>query len=173
MARVEYPSVDSPEAQRMVEQIRQERGGRFPHLFHMQLYNPAVADGWLRLGSAVRFKSELDAPTRELAICLVARLTGAEYEWRAHRRLAAQEGFSDAQLDGILDWRSTGQFDERQRSVLALSEELTRTVDVDDATFEAARAHLTPRQLVELVTTVSYYNMVSRFLVGLKIDLET
>jgi alkylhydroperoxidase family enzyme len=171
MARVEYPGVDSPEAQQMVEQIREERGGRFPHLFHMQLYNPAIADGWLRLGSAVRFKSELDDPTRELAICLVARMTGAEYEWRAHRRIAIQHGFSEAQLDSILEWRS-GQFDDRHESVLALAEGLTKNVDVDDATFDAAKAHLSPRQVVELVTTVAYYNMVSRFLVGLKIDLE-
>jgi len=172
MARVDYPGVESPDAQQMVEQIRKERGGRFPHLFHMMLYNPSIADGWLRLGTAVRFKSDLDGATRELAICMVARTTGAEYEWRAHRRIAIDEGFSEAQLDGILDWR-TGQFDDRQRAVLALAEGLTKSVNVDDATFDAARAHLTPRQLVELVTTVAYYNMVSRFLVGLKIDLET
>jgi alkylhydroperoxidase family enzyme len=171
MARVEYPGVDSPEAQQMVEQIRQQRGGRLPHLFHMQLYNPAIADGWLRLGSAVRFKSDLDDPTRELTICLVARTTGAEYEWRAHRRIAIEQGLSQAQLDGILDWRS-GQFDDRQKAVLALAEGLTKNVDVDDATFDAAKAQLSPRQIVELVTTVAYYNMVSRFLVGLKIDLE-
>jgi len=172
MARVEYPAIDAPDARQMEEQVRQQRGGRFPHLFHMQLYNPAITDGWLRLGTAVRYKSELDSPTRELAICLVARTTGAEYEWQAHRRLAAQEGYSAAQLDGIRDWRS-GQFTTKERAVLALAEELTTNVDVADATFDAARAHLSPRQLVELVTTVAYYNMVARFLVGLKIDLET
>ncbi|HEY1297354.1 MAG TPA: carboxymuconolactone decarboxylase family protein [Chloroflexota bacterium] len=171
MARVEYPNVDSPDAQQMVEQIRKERGGRFPHLFHMQLYNPAIADGWLRLGTAVRFKSELDDATRELAICLVARTTGAEYEWRAHRRIAHELGFSEAALDAILDWRN-GAFDARQRAVLALAEQLTKNVNVDDATFKQATDQLTARQVVELVTTVAYYNMVSRFLVGLQIDLE-
>src|SRR5436190_20914421 len=98
MARVEYPDIESPETQQMVEQIRKERGGRFPHLFHMQLYNPAIADGWLRLGTAVRFKSELDDATRELAICLVARTTGAEYECRAHRRIGHELGLSEASL---------------------------------------------------------------------------
>ena len=156
----------------MVEQIRKERGGRFPNLFRMMLYNPAVADGWLRLGTAVRFKSELDDATRELAICLVARSTGAEYEWRAHRRIALEQGFSEPALDAILDWRK-GEFDGRQRAVLALTEELTRNVEVQDQTFEAATKHLSPRQMVELVTTVGYYNMVARFLVGLRIDLET
>jgi alkylhydroperoxidase family enzyme len=171
MARVEYPPVDSPEAQQMVELIRKERGGRFPHLFHIQLYNPAIVDGWLRLGTAVRFKSELDSPTRELAICLVARMTGAEYEWRAHRAIAVKEGFTEAQLDGILDWRSA-DFDERQRAVLALAEKMTRNIEVDDDTFESAKAQLNPRQTVELVTTVAYYNMVARFLVALQVDLE-
>ena len=155
----------------MVEQIRKERGGRFPNLFHMQLYNPAVADGWLRLGTAVRYKSELDDASRELAICLVARTTGAEYEWRAHRRIAAELGISEKALEGILDWRN-GEFDARQRAVLALAEELTRNVTVQDATFKQASDQLTPRETVELVTTVAYYNMVSRFLVGLQIDLE-
>jgi alkylhydroperoxidase family enzyme len=172
MARVDYPSTDSPDAQAMVEQIRNQRGGRFPHLFHMQLYNPAIADGWLRLGTAVRFKGELDDATRELAICLVARTTGAEYEWRAHRRIAVELGFSEAALDDIRDWRGGG-FDDKQRAVLALAEELTRQVDVDDRTFDAVRPHLTARQIVELVTTVAYYNMVARFLVGLQIDLES
>jgi alkylhydroperoxidase family enzyme len=172
MARVPYPKVESPEQQAMVDEIRKQRGGRFPHLFEMQLYNPAIADGWLRLGSAVRFNSELDDATRELAICLVARTTGAEYEWRAHRRIALEQGFSEAALDSILDWRK-GEFDERQRAVLALTEELTRNVDVQNATFDAAKAQLSPRQMMELVTTVGYYNMVARFLVGLQIDLET
>ena len=171
MARVEYPSTDSAEAQRTVDEIRRQRNGRFPHLFHMQMYNPAIADAWLRLGTAIRYQSELDSATRELAICLVARTTGAEYEWRAHRALALAEGVSEAQLDRILEWRSA-DFNARQQAVLALAEQLTTKVDIDDATFETARAQLSPRPLVELVATIAYYNMVARFLVGLRIDLE-
>src|ERR1700730_11845157 len=136
MARVEYPAIDSPEAQAMVEEIRQSRSGRFPHLFHMQLYNPDVVDGWLRLGTAVRFKSDLDGPTRELAICLVATLTRAEYEYRAHRRIAIELGFSEAQIDGLDNWQSAEWFDAKQRAVLALAQALTRDVKVDDASFE-------------------------------------
>jgi alkylhydroperoxidase family enzyme len=175
MARLEYPDLDAADAATQVaaENIRQQRGGRLLNLFKMQLYNPDIATGWLALGSAVRFKGELDAPTRELAICLVARLTGAEYEWTGHRRLALNEGVSEAQLDGILDWRRSHAFDPRQRAVLALAEEMTRSVQVQDATFDAVKSALPPRHVVELVATAAYYNMVARFLVGLEIDLET
>lgn len=172
MARVPYPAPVSPDARRMVDEIRAQRDGRLPHLFEMQLYNPALADGWLRLGTAVRYRSELDDATRELAICLVARLTGAEYEWQAHRRLAAAAGFSDQQLDNILDWRHDQQLDDRLRAVLALAEQLTRDVAVSDEVFAAARGVLSDRQTVELVATVAYYNMVARFLLGMGIDLE-
>src|SRR5579871_234831 len=134
MARVEYPTVDSPDAQQMEAEIRQQRQGRFPHLFHMQMYNPAIADGWLRLGTAVRFKSDLPEAVRELAICLVARTTGADYEWQAHRRLAIEAGFSEAAVDDVLNWRN-GDFDQRLRAVLAFAEASTKNVAVDDATF--------------------------------------
>jgi alkylhydroperoxidase family enzyme len=173
MARVDYPELDSAEAQRVAERIKQERGGRLLNLFRMQLHNPAIAEAWLSLGTAVRFKSALDAATRELAICEVASLCGAEYEWRAHRRIAASEGVTDQQLDTLPNWQAAETlFDHKQRAVLALAQKLTESVEVDDPTFDAAREYLPPRQLVELVVTVGYYNMVSRFLVGLQIDLE-
>jgi alkylhydroperoxidase family enzyme len=56
---------------------------------------------------------------------------------------------------------------------LALAEQLTREVSVEDSVFDAVKQHLSPREIVELVTTVAYYNMVARFLEGLQIDLET
>jgi len=174
MARLDYPDLDAAgaEAQAMAERIREARGGRLLNLFKMQLYNPAIAGGWLDLGTAIRFKSELDAATRELAICLVARTTDAEYEWRAHRRLAIEQGFPEGQIDDILNWRNSEAFDQRQRAVLALAEEITRSVQVSDATFAAVKAALPARQVLELVATCAYYNMVARFLVGLEIDLE-
>jgi alkylhydroperoxidase family enzyme len=173
MARVDYPALDSGEAQRVAERIKQERNGRLLNLFRMQLHNPAMAEAWLSLGTAVRFKSELDAATRELAICEVASLCRAEYEWRAHRRIAETEGLTDQQLSTLPNWQSAESlFDHKQRAVLALAQKMTDSVEVDDATFDAVREFLSPRQVVELVVTIGYYNMVSRFLVGLQIDLE-
>lgn len=175
MARVDYPDLATADAATlaMAERIKDQRGGRLLNLFKMQLYNPAITNAWLDLGTAVRFKSELDTPTRELAICLVAAIAGSEYEFRAHRRIALGEGFTEDQLDNVQQWRQSTTFDPRQRAVLALAEALTRTVQVDDATFNAVRDVLPARQVVELVATVAYYNMVARFLVGLEIDLET
>ena len=87
-------------------------------------------------------------------------------------RIAIELGFSEAQIDGLGNWRTATWFDEKQRAVLALTEGLTLHVAVDDAVFQAARDHLSARQTVELVAAIAYYNMFARFLVGLDIDLE-
>jgi alkylhydroperoxidase family enzyme len=99
-------------------------------------------------------------------------MTGSEYEYRAHRRIALGLGISEGQLDGLLGWRQSDAYDARQKAVLGLAEALTRTVEVDNATFNAVRDILPARQVVELVATIAYYNMVARFLVGLEIDME-
>jgi alkylhydroperoxidase family enzyme len=173
MARLEYPSIDTPEAQHVAEEVKRVRGGRLLNLYRMQLYNPEITAGWLQLGTAIRFRSSLDGATRELAICMVARLTGADYEWRGHSRVALQEGISQTQLDSLPDqWQAGEAFDARQRAVLAAAAELTRHVHMQDATAEALRSHLSPREVVEVVATVAYYNMCARFLEGLEIDVD-
>jgi alkylhydroperoxidase family enzyme len=65
-------------------------------------------------------------------------------------------------------------FDAVEKSVLQLTFEMTRNVRVSEPTFERVRRALNndERQVVELVGVIATYNMVSRFLVALEIDLE-
>jgi alkylhydroperoxidase family enzyme len=56
--------------------------------------------------------------------------------------------------------------------VLAYTDAMTLQVQVPTQVFEAMRAHFDARELVELTATVASYNMVSRFLEALQIDIE-
>lgn len=47
---------------------------------------------------------------------------------------------------------------------------MTRDIEVPDALFERVREHFDAAKLVELVATIAAYNMVSRFLVALRIE---
>ena len=50
---------------------------------------------------------------------------------------------------------------------------MTRAVTVSDAVLEDVRTQLgSDRQVVELVSIIATYNMVSRFLVALGVDAE-
>lgn len=54
--------------------------------------------------------------------------------------------------------------------VLELTDGMTRDIEVSDALMNRLRERLEARGLVETVATVAAHNMVSRFLVALKVE---
>lgn len=174
MARLPYidPAAAPAELRPLIEQIERERGGRVLNLYRMLLHSPPIAAGWLKMGTAVRYQAKLDGRIRELAICAVARLNGAAYEYHHHAPLARREGVSEAQLTALLDWRASDLFDDRERAALAYTEAMTRQIEVPDDTFATVREHFDEQETVELTATIAFYNLVSRFLVALRIDID-
>ena len=85
-------------------------------------------------------------------------LNGAEYEWRAHSRLALEQGMTQEQIDALPDWAAKSSlFNDKQRAVLAYTDEMTRKVHVSDATFDALRPQFSNQQIVELTMTIAGY----------------
>jgi uncharacterized peroxidase-related enzyme len=167
-----HPDTVADELKPLVQQIKRERGGRVLNLYRLLLNSPAVAAGWLHIGTAVRMESSLSGDMRELAICRVAQISGAEYEWQAHAPIAVKEGVSQTQIDQLASWRSSDAFTGKQRAVLGYAEQVTRDFDADDATFASVREHFSDQEIMELTATIAFYNMVSRVLRSLRVDPE-
>lgn len=163
MARLPYADLNHPDVQPLAERIVAERGSVL-HLYQMLLHSPPAAQGWLTYLTAIRQQCSLSGALRELVIMRVAVLNGASYEADQHAPIALKEGITQAQLDALDEWEHSDRFDAVQRAVLAFTDAMTRHVQVPDAVFEAVRAVMAPRELVELGATVAAYNMVSRFL---------
>lgn len=174
MPRIPYRREDDPEIGDLVDAIKARRKGRLLNLDRMLIHSPPFAQGWNALLGAVRRNLDLAPRARELAILAVARLNKADYEWYQHAPEFLAAGASQAQLEALDDIgaasRDTTLFDEGERAVLALSLEITRDLEVGEATLERARSTFGERKLVELVGTIAAYNMVSRFLVALGVD---
>jgi len=168
---------DAPEAE-LAARIRARRGGRLLNLDRLLLRSPPFAAGWNAHLGAVRTELALSPKLRELAICAVAVLNGAEYEFAQHAPEWLRAGGTDRQMAALQALSPSGDeyppgFDDSERAVLRLSVEMTRDVKVSNTTFERVRSVLADeRQLVELVGVIATYNMVSRFLVALEIDME-
>jgi AhpD family alkylhydroperoxidase len=161
----------------LVAQIRARRGGQLLNLDRTLLKSPAFAGGWDAHLRAVRTELSLPAKLRELAICAVAVLNGADYELTHHAPELLRAGGSSDQLTALQALKSSQPdptlFDAVESALLSLTLEMTSGVRVSDATFERVRASLgDEQQVVELVGVVATYNMVSRFLVALEVDLE-
>ena len=173
MPRIPYKTDAEAGPPELVASIRKRRGGRLGALDRILLYSPPFATGWGELLGRVRSELELPMALRELAMCAVAALNGAEYEMHHHGPIFLSCGGTPAQLDALrrLPAVDAALFDATQQAALQLALEMTRQVKVSDATFDAARRALgSDRHLFELIGVIAAYNMVSRILVALGVQ---
>jgi 4-carboxymuconolactone decarboxylase len=174
MARVKL--VDENEQTELAEsiaKIKGARGGRLINIYRLMLHSPMLADAWFELNQAVRYGTEIDGQCRELAVIRVALLNDVEYVHRAHGpAYALKEGLTPEQVTAIADWQSSKLFTDKQRSLLAYSDAMTRHIEVADSVFADVRKHFSERQTVELTMLIGAYNMLTRFLKALKVDPE-
>ena len=146
--------------------------GRVSLLYQVLLNSPPLARGWEQLLTAVRNRSSIPADLREMVILRVAVLNRAPYEFDAHAPHALKAGMLQQKIDALRDIEGVGKnavFTRQDRDVLALTDTMTRDIDVPDSVFNAAKSHFSEQQLTDLVATVAAYNMVSRFLTAFRI----
>ena len=168
----ETPANLSPEHQAVYDNIRARRAPRpLIPLDLTLLHNVDIADGYNTLMSALRTKTEFPQDLAELAICYIAVLNGASYEWLAHAPLALRAGTSRAALKKVLagDSEDRGVLSKDQRLVLEYTLASTRGVRVKADVVDRLRVRFGPKQTLELTMVVAGYNMVSRLLVGLDV----
>ncbi len=158
-----------PELAELERQILQERG-RISTLYRVLLNSAPLAHGWEALFTAIRNRASLPARLRELAILRIASLNGARYEFDAHVPHAQMAGVSDEAIAALETGIVSGALAPLDRLVLELTDAMTRDIEVPDALFERVREQFDAEKLVELVATIAAYNMVSRFLVALRIE---
>ena len=171
MPRIPYQPEDLAEPAEIVDAIRRRRGGKLLELDRMLLHSAPLAAGWNAMMGNVRNQFVVAQRLRELAMCTVAVINDASYEFAAHAPIFLAEGGTQAQLDAIAADPDAAAADGAlfapvEAATIALTVEMTRNVKVADATFTRIEALLGRRELVELIATIAAYNMVSRFLVA-------
>ncbi len=177
MPRIPYTPSDLSEPKEIVDAIRTRRGGNLLNLDRMLLQSPAFAKGWNAFLGEVRTGLALPPKLRELAMCVVAVLNGAEYEFHHHAPELVKAGGTKQQVEALRHPERCAHdellFDAHERAAIQLTIAMTRNVQVSDATFVAVRSTLKNDQhVVELTGVIAAYNMVSRFLVALGIEPE-
>ena len=158
----------------LITKIKGARGGRLINIYRLMLHSPSLANAWFDLNQAVRYGTEIDGQSREIAVIRVAILNKVDYVLQAHGpAYALKEGLTTAQVDAIANWQASSLFSAKQRSLLAYTDAITREIDVPDEVFDEVRIHFTERQTVELTLLIGAYNMLTRFLKALKVDPES
>ena len=173
---IPYQPIDLAEPAQLVAAIRKRRGGQFINLDRMLLHSVPIAQGWNHFIGEIRNNLSLDPKLRELAMCGVAVLNGAEYEFFHHAPPFMKAGGTQAQVDTL---RLIGQenfptalFSTLENDAVALTFQMTRNIQVDPDLMKRLQVALGNTDTVELVTVIAAYNMVSRFLIALDVNPE-
>jgi len=146
--------------------------GRVPALNILRLIAHAEAAywPWLRYSTAILKDLQLDPVLRELVILRVSAVApGGDYEWVQHEPVARAMGLSDARIAGA---RSGVGLEGDDALVVTFTDEVLRDGEPSDATFEAARARLTPRDIVELLLVIGHYRTLMTVMATARIDPE-
>ncbi len=173
---VPYVPADLAEPADLVGAIRARRGGHLINLDRMLLNSVPYARGWNAFLGEVRRNLSLSAKLREIAMCGVAVLNGAEYEFFHHAPELIAAGGTQEQVDALRTIddiaADLSMFSPVERDAILLTIQMTRDILVSEHLMKRLNDALGSTQVVELVGTIAAYNMVSRFLIALGVEPE-
>lgn len=167
-----------PQPQDLIDAILARRGGKLIALDRALLWSEPLARGWNVYLKNVRTGLSASRKLREIGICTVALLTGAQYEYKHHAPDFIAAGGTQAELDALQrvvkgDARQTVSdptLGGMERLVIQYAAQMTLDVKVQDDLFANLRARLSTTELVEMTSAIATYNMVARFLVALGVE---
>lgn len=124
------------------------------------LQTPVIMECIGKTGEALRFNGTLPASILELAICVVARETGNQFEWQTHVPLAIKAGVLPAAIDSLAAGRRPRGLPVNEACAVDFVSELMVRHGVSDETYAEAISCFGEPGTVELTALVGYFVMV-------------
>lgn len=114
----------------------------------------------------------LEPELRLLVTTQSSLLNGCTFCADLHRAQAVQERIGLDKFRALTEFRTSPLFTDRERAVLAYTEEATLQRRVSDATFEALRAQANEREIVEITWLNAIGNYFNLLAVPLQIESD-
>ena len=171
MARVPYVSRPAdPITEEVFEIFDQE--GRAPIALYQALANsPKLLRAYSTLAKGLRYEADTPRELREIVILRIGQLTGSEYEWAHHRKMAADAGVPEEKVAELDRWRQSELFDPRERAALRCADEM-HDLALSDEGFRELSEVFTNAEVVEIVLLVAFYETVARVIQALGLEVE-
>ncbi len=134
--------------------------------FSVWLRMPGIGPALIELFVAMRRQSKLERRLFELMTLVVIRRWSAQFAWWAHGARAQEVGIAPEIVEAIRTRRVPTIDRADEKVVYDLATEIMDTHRVSDATYARARETLGEAVLIELMTSIGFYNMVGITLTG-------
>jgi 4-carboxymuconolactone decarboxylase len=132
--------------------------------WNVLLRSPEVMTRARALSDYLRYQSILPGWLREFVILMTARQWSQSYEWNAHYKLAVDEGLSADVARAIAEGHRPEGMVEEEAILYDFCMELQRNQSVSDATYARALDRFGEQGVVETVSLMGYYTMISMVL---------
>ncbi len=129
--------------------------------FDAFLRSPEVGVHLERVGMAFRTHTEMPDAAREIAVLVVAKAWQADFEWWVHGLVARRHGVTDEMIDAIGHGRRPDFEDPAWAAAHDVAFELVHERNLGEDTLARAKEALGERSVVEVVTLVGFYQLVS------------
>jgi AhpD family alkylhydroperoxidase len=107
---------------------------------------------------------DIDQKLLDLLYYRASQINGCAMCLDMHSKEAIHHGETHERLHGVIAWRETPYFDEKERAALAFTEALTNAnqQDISDDIYEALAEHFTTNQIATLTLAVGTVNVWNR-----------
>lgn len=143
-------------------------------IFRVLAHSPTTVINMMRLGGGILGKPQaLDARTREMLVLLALAIAGGRYEWPQHVDIGLAVGMTAEEVAAIEKQDiSASCFNERDQAVLAFGREVIVNVQVPQAVFDRAKAHLSEQAMVDAIVDIGFYMTLARVTEAFDIDAD-
>jgi 4-carboxymuconolactone decarboxylase len=128
------------------------------------LRSPELMKRTRGLSDYLRFESAVPGWLREFVILMTARQWAQNYEWNAHYAIALDEGLSPDIAQAIAEGRRPEGMVREEEILYDFCLELQRNHSVSDLTYGRAVERFGEQGVVEVVSLMGYYTMISMIL---------
>jgi alkylhydroperoxidase family enzyme len=159
----------SPDIATIYDALLKQRGV-VPNMFKTLAHTPALAQGIAGFLKSLLSDAALPGWYKELVATRLSVLLNSQYATSAHALSAKQKGATDSQIAAAKSNFETGPFSDREKLGFRCAERLHRSAaELDDDFFAQLKSAYTNAQIVELVATVSAFELFPRLVDGLRI----
>ncbi|HEX4217653.1 MAG TPA: carboxymuconolactone decarboxylase family protein [Acidimicrobiales bacterium] len=115
----------------------------------------------------------IDDKHREMIILRAATVLNAPYEWQANATMAANAGLTDQEIAAAASDGPVTGVDPEYILICSATDELSRDGTLKDATVSRLLDTFGDVLTRKYITTIAWFNMLSLFLNGCRVPLET
>lgn len=132
---------------------------------------PTVFDPWIDMVQGL-YKLDFDMRLREIAILRQAYRAKSKYELHQHQFIALANGVSEKEIDIITNEGTVSSLDEKGNLICKVADEIETQATLTTNTKEQLINLFGKDHALQLITILSFYCCVARFLNATKVQLE-